>query len=99
MRKLILLLIILCFALQVRASECTAYLCEIYSNEYNSKVKIVSKKEFIDKYEQKVGDYYISSIVYGYGYMKIPKCKKQRISYITLIGNDCKPIWGYVIPR
>ena len=64
MRKLILLLIILCFALQVRASECTAYLCEIYSNEYNSKVKIVSKKEFIDKYEQKVGDYYISSIVY-----------------------------------
>ena len=39
------------------------------------------------------------SIVYGYGYMKIPKCKKQRISYITLIGNDCKPIWGYVIPR
>ena len=45
MRKLILLLIILCFALQVRASECTAYLCEIYSNEYNSKVKIVSKKE------------------------------------------------------
>ena len=61
--------------------------------------KIVSKKEFIDKYEQKVGDYYISSIVYGYGYMKIPKCKKQRISYITLIGNDCKPIWGYVIPR
>ena len=44
-------------------------------------------------------DYYISSIVYGYGYMKIPKCKKQRISYITLIGNDCKPIWGYVIPR
>ena len=59
----------------------------------------VSKKEFIDKYEQKVGDYYISSIVYGYGYMKIPKCKMQRISYITLIGNDCKPVWGYVIPR
>mgnify|MGYP000299582271 CR=1 FL=1 len=86
MRKLISLLIILCSALQVTASECTAYLCDIYSNAYNSKVKIVSKKKFIDKYEQKVGDYYISSIVYGYGYMK-------------LIGNDCKPVWGYVIPR
>ena len=65
----------------------------------NDGANIIAKKEFIDKYEQKVGDYYISSIVYGYGYMKIPKCKKQRISYITLIGNDCKPIWGYVIPR
>lgn len=99
MRKLVFLLVVLCFTLQVKASECTAYLCEVYSSEYNSRVKIVSTKEFVDKYEQKVGEYYISSIVYGYGYMKLPEKRRQRVSYITLMGSDCKPIWGYVIPR
>ena len=70
------------------------------SKEYNTKVKIITKEEHIDKYEQKIGNCFISSIVYGVGYMKRPKCKKIRITYICLLENCEKPpIWGYIIPR
>ena len=100
MRKLLLTISILFFTLSANATCCSDYLAELYSKEYNSKVKIVSKKEHIDKYEQKIGDFYVSSIVYGVGYLKRPKCKKMRITYICLLEScDKPPIWGYVIPR
>ena len=85
--------------LPANASECSKYLTDLYTQECDCAVKIVSKKEFADKYEQKIGDYFVSSIVYGYGYMKKHKCKKVRITYITLLGCNGEPIWGYVIPR
>lgn len=98
MKRLFLVLMSL-LLLPVEASECSKYLTDLYSKEYENPCKVVSKQEFVDKYEQKVGDYFISSIVYGYGYMKKHKCKKIRITYITLLGCDGNPIWGYVIPR
>ena len=99
MRKL-LLLIVLFSTLNVSATCYSDYLEEVYSKEHNTKVKIISKDEHIDKYEQKIGDNFISSIVYGVGYLKIPKCKKIRITYICLLKNcNSKPVWGYIIPR
>ena len=82
------------------ASQYTDYFSDLYSKEYNKRVKIVSKDEQIEKYEQKIGEQFVSSIVYGVGYMKRPKCKKLRITYICLLEScDKPPIWGYVIPR
>ena len=100
MRKLILLTLIILSALKANATCCSEYLEDLYSKEYNAKVKIISKDEFIDKYEQKIGDRFVSSIVYGTGYLKRPKCKKIRITYICMLEDSTKPpIWGYVIPR
>jgi len=82
-----------------KATECTNYLTNIYSNDKELSVKIISKTEHNDKYEQKIGDYYVSSITYGTGWMKCSRRKKMRISYITIYDKNCKPIWGYVIPR
>ena len=100
MRKLLLLTLILFSTLGANATCCSDYLTDLYSKEYNTKVKIITKEEHIDKYEQKIGNCFISSIVYGVGYMKRTKCKKIRITYICLLENCEKPpIWGYIIPR
>lgn len=99
MKRLFLLLILSLFLLPAEASECSKYLSELYTQECECQVKIVSKNEHIDRYEQKIGDAYVSSIAYGTGYMKKKKCKKIRITYITLLDENCNPIWGYVIPR
>ena len=99
MKRLFLILLFSLFLLPANARECSKYLTEKYTNECECPVKIVSKAEFIDKYEQKIGDVYVSSIVYGNGYMKKRRCKKIRVTYITLYDENCKPIWGYVIPR
>ncbi len=83
----------------VFASVSTDYLENLYSCQYDTKVNIKSKKEIIDKYEQKIGDNFISCISYGYADMKIKGKKKMRVSYICLLENDSTPIWGYIIPR
>ena len=100
MRKLIILLFfILISTTCVHASDCTKYLVDLYSKEYNCPVKIVSRQEFVNKYEQKFGEYNLKSIVYGFGFMKRPKCRRVRITYIALMDENCKPVWGYVMPR
>ncbi len=100
MKKLLLITLILLSTLNANATCYSEYLEDLYSKELNTKVKITSKEEHIDKYEQKIGDYFISSIVYGVGYMKQPKCKKIRITYICLLEScDKPPIWCYIIPR
>ena len=99
MKKFILTLSVLLFANQVFATEVTDYLVEKYSKECGSKVRIQSLKEHTDSYSQKIGDYCVSSIVYGYGSMKMPKCRKTRITYVCILDNENQPIWGYVIPR
>ncbi len=71
----------------------------MYANEYNMNVKIHSKKEFCNPCEQKIGDNYISQITYGQADFKVKKCRKQKVSYICVFDNDCKPFWGFVIPR
>lgn len=100
MKRIILSVMFILSSLTVHASECTDYLMNLYSNSHSKPVKIICRKEFIDKYEQKIGDKFISSIVYGQADMKIQgQRKKVRVSYICLLENDCKPIWGYIIPR
>lgn len=99
MKKFILALSVLLFANQVFATEVTDYLVEKYSKECGSKVRIQSLKEHTDSYSQKIGDYCVSTIVYGYGSMKMPKCRRTRITYVCILDNENQPIWGYVIPR
>lgn len=99
MRRVLLILILLLTTIKVNATECSDYLCKIYSDESNEKVKVVSRKEFMDEYQQEIGGEQIAAIVYGRGYMKKPKCKKQRITYICLLRPDCSIIWGDVIPE
>ena len=101
MRKLLCFFILVFFAGTVYAKDtaCTEYLKNIYKNQYEKEVKLVSKKEHIDKYEQKIGDKFISSIAYGTGYLKIKGQKKIKINYICLLENCDKPFWGYIIPR
>ena len=99
MKKIILFLSVLLLSTPVFASQATEYLTEKYSKECNSKVRIQTLKEHRDDYSQKIGDYEISSIVYGYGSMKMPKCRRTRITYVCVFDKDCNPIWGYIIPR
>lgn len=98
-RRIILTLFVLLNTVSVFASEASDFLTDLYTKEYKCDVKIKSKREFCDKYEQKIGGQYISSIVYGQADMKIKGHKKQKVSYICLMENDCKIVWGYVIPR
>ena len=81
------------------ATEVTDYLENIYLQEHSTATKIVSKDEHIEQYEQKLGNESFPFIAYGFGYMKVKRCKKQTISYICLLDNNCQPIWGYIIPR
>ncbi len=99
MRRVLLILMLFLTTLTANATDCSRYLCNVYSEECNSKVKVVSKKEFIDKYEQEINGEQISAIAYGTGYIKYPKCKKQNILYICLLRDDCSIIWGEVIPQ
>lgn len=99
MKRILLILIALCFSVQVFASEVTEFLESICEKNCNTTIKIVSKTEHTDNYNQKIGDVTFPYIAYGYGYMKKKKCKKQTISYICLLNENCKPIWGYIIPR
>lgn len=99
MKRLFLLLIIFLTSSSVFATECTDYLVSLCQKENAKKVKIVSKKEHIAEYKQEIGDQFIPYIAYGYGHMKIKGCRKTTISYLCLLDDKCKPIWGYVIPR
>lgn len=99
MKKLILAFVLLIIPHSVSASESTHYLSKIYSVQYKSGVEIISTKEYIDRYEQKVGEIMVPSVVYGIGYMRIGKNKKTKISYVCLYNINAKPFWGYVIPR
>ena len=85
--------------LDVHATDVTDYLKAVYEEQNNVKAKIVSKGESVSKYEQYVGETFVPNIAYGYGYLKIKRCKRQVISYICLLDCDNKPIWGYIIPR
>ena len=98
MKKIFLCILSLLLCSSVLASEYTDYFSEMYSKEYKKHVKVVSKDEHIEKYEQKVGDVFVSSIVYGVGYMKIKGHKKTRITYICLLKNNCEIFWGHIIP-
>ena len=98
MQKFILSFLLLTFCSSVSATQYTDYISKMYSKEYNKPVKIISKDEQIEKYEQKIGEQFVSSIVYGVGYMKMKGQKKKRITYICLLKNCHEIFWAHVIP-
>lgn len=99
MRRVLVILGFLFTTLCANATECSKYLCQVYSDECNAKVKVVSYKEFVDEYYQEIDGEQIAAIVYGRGYIKKPKCKRQRMTYICLLRCDGSIIWGDVIPE
>ena len=100
MKNLGLIFLIFVFtSLCANATVSTDYLQKVYSCQCNKDVTFKSKKEYIDKYEQRLGEKFISSIVYGEADMKIKGKRKKRVLYICMLENDTTPIWGYVLPR
>lgn len=92
MKKIIIIFTILLIQISVSASECTEYLSNIYSKNYNTEVKITGyKTEYTDKYEDYINNQFISSIQYRRGYLKQPDKRRQKISYLCTL-KDHKTI-------
>ena len=98
-RVVLIFLSIMALMPAVLATETTDFLTKIYTEECNAPVKIVSKKEFCNPYEQEIGRTYISAIVYGQATFKVKKHRKTKVSYISVLDKEQKPFWGYVIPH
>lgn len=98
-RVVLILLSVITIVPSVFATEVTDFLTKIYTEECNVPVKIVSKKEFCNPYEQEIGGTYISAIVYGQANFKVKKHRKTKVSYISVLDKEQKPFWGYVIPH
>lgn len=82
------------------ASVCTDYLSDLYSENYKEKIEITpDKNEITDKYEDKINNEFISSVVYGKGYLKQKDRRRQKIMYFCTMKNSKTPVWGYVFPR
>ena len=82
------------------ASVCTDYLSGLYSENYKEKIEITpNKNEITDKYEDKINNEFISSVVYGKGYLKQKNRRRQKIMYFCTMKNSKTPVWGYVFPR
>lgn len=95
MKKAFLIFLTFLFAGPANSTVCTEYL----STAYQQPVTLTSKKEYIDKYEEMIGSNFVSSIVYGKGYLKFPEKRRLKIYYICQLESYNKPIWGYVIPH
>ena len=95
----LLICLLLLNSLTVYATESTDFLVDLYSKEYSQNVKIKPYKEFKNPCEQKIGDNYISEIVYGQAKFKMKKVRTQKVSYICVMDENKQPFWGYVIPR
>ena len=82
------------------ASVCTDYLSGLYSENYKEKIEITpNKNEITDKYEDKINNEFISSVVYGKGYLKQKNRRRQKIMYFCTMKDSKTPVWGYVFPR
>lgn len=82
------------------ASECTDFLTELYTNVYNEKLTVsTAGNEFVDKYEDYINNQYISSIIYGKGYLKPADKRRKRITYICTAKDYKTMTWGYILPR
>lgn len=99
MKLKLLICVILLNTLASYATEATDFLVDLYSKEYNQNIKIKTRKEFVNPCEQKIGENYISEIVYGQAKLKMKKARTAKVSYICLKDENQKPFWGYVMPR
>ena len=82
MKRVFLFLVVSLLANSVFATECSDFLKNTYQKNYDKPLKVVSKLELINNYEQEIGNTYVPYIAYGNGYMKVKRCKKTNISYI-----------------
>ncbi len=99
MRLRVFACLLLLNAVAVYATEATDFLVNMYSKEYNQNVKIKAYKEYSNPCQQKIGDNYISEIVYGQAKFKKKKVRTTNVSYICVLDNNNKPFWGGVIFR
>ena len=98
--KNLLFFIIICFNC-LSAYAITTEASKFAENEYSKQtgyenVHINVKKEHTIENLHQVGEHYAPAITFGYGDMKIKRCKKSRISYICLLDKSCKPFWSYI---
>lgn len=99
-RAFFLTLCIIFSVLTSYATEASKYAAKQYSEENeNKKVKITVKKEHTEEYHQKIGEWQIPAITYGYGDMKVKGKRKARISYICLRDAENNIVWSCIIPR
>lgn len=100
MQKFVIILMLLLFPAGAFASVCTDYLSGLYSENYNENIEISpDKRERTDKYEDKINNEFISSVVYGKGYLKQKNRRRQKIMYFCTMKDSKTPVWGYVFPR
>lgn len=101
MKKSVLFLVcILCpMVAYAGATDASKFAEKQYANQIgNPKVSINVKKEHTIEYQQKIGGQKVHAITYGYGDMKAKDEKKKRITYITLLDDECKPFWSFIAP-
>lgn len=100
MKRFITILLVLQLQTTAIAAVCTDYLSDLYSENYNEKIEITpDKNEITDKYEDKINNEFISSVVYGKGYLKQKDRRRQKIMYFCTMKDSKTPVWGYVFPR
>lgn len=97
MKILRLILINLIFINTAHASVCTDYLSEIYSSQHGKKIEITQKNnEHTDKLEDRIGNRFVSSVVYGKARIRGLGKRQKTLNYACLMENDKKPLWGYI---
>lgn len=99
MKLRVLVCLLLLNTVAAYATEATDFLVNMYSNEYNQNVKIKAYKEYSNPCQQKIGDNYVSEIVYGQAKFKKKKMRTAKVSYVCVMDENNKPFWGFVIPR
>ena len=97
MKKIFLMLFCLNL-LSVSATECSQFIEKQQEALYNKKIKINVRKEFTQESYQTIGEQNFYGITYGYADMKLKDKRKCRVSYICLLDENYKPIWGTIIP-
>ena len=99
-RVLSILIIVFLTSLQlVYATEASKYASNQYSENIGKNVKLSVKKEHTQECYQKIGNFEILSITYGYGNLKVKGQRRLRVSYICLRDKDCQIVWSCIIPR
>ena len=54
------------------------------------------KYEHTDKLEDRIGNRFVSSIVYGKARIRGLGKRQKTLNYACLMENDKKPLWGYI---
>ena len=96
MKKISLFLILFFYCINCFATEYSEFSAKQYGKFCEHVPHITLKKEYLEIYGQEIGNEFIPYIAFGYGDLKIKKCKKQRVTYICLLDCKLKPIWSHI---